>query len=105
VMPHLFVSDISASDPVQEPVLLESVALGTAVYRGSVCPTRQMSRPDGWHSHNAPDLHLCNSRLQSFSGHSSSCICLGYRLSFSGNGTTTIRARQICRLWGSQRCS
>ena len=25
VMPDLFVSDISASDPVQEPVLLESV--------------------------------------------------------------------------------
>jgi hypothetical protein len=35
-MPDLFVSDISASDPVQDPVLLESVGLGTAMYRGSV---------------------------------------------------------------------
>lgn len=35
-MPDLFVSDISASEPVQDPVLFESVGIGTAFYRGSV---------------------------------------------------------------------
>ena len=46
-MPHLFVSDISASDPVQEPVLLESVGLGTAVYRGSVPQGKCQGRTAG----------------------------------------------------------
>jgi hypothetical protein len=47
VMPDLFVSDISASDPVQDPVLLESVGLGTAVYRGSVPQGKCQGRTAG----------------------------------------------------------
>ena len=46
-MPDLFVSDISASDPVQDPVLLESVGLGTAVYRGSVAQGKCQGRTAG----------------------------------------------------------
>jgi hypothetical protein len=46
-MPDIFVSDISASDPVQDPVLLESVGLGTAVYRGSVPQGKRQGRTAG----------------------------------------------------------
>ena len=47
VMPDLFVSDVSASDPVQDPVPLESIALGTAVYRGSVPQDKRQGRTAG----------------------------------------------------------
>ena len=47
VKPDLFVSDISASDPVQDSVLLESVGLGTAVYRGSVPQGKCQGRAAG----------------------------------------------------------
>jgi len=46
-MPDIFVSDISASDPVQDLVLLESVGLGTAVYRGSVPQGKCQGRTAG----------------------------------------------------------
>jgi hypothetical protein len=46
-MPDLFVSDISASDPVQYPVLLESVGLGTALCRGSVPQGKCQGRAAG----------------------------------------------------------
>lgn len=46
-MTDLFVSDISASDPIQDPVLLESVGLGTALYRGSVPQGKCQGRAPG----------------------------------------------------------